>query len=110
MSHAAIPPLADCLQPLADGGWRYAQVVCDFYLRTSIEFHLDDPPVSLIAAVEEGLPIQPGADEIDDWPATSPIAEDAIEILGILANFRQADVGANTFSRHACFRHGVEAC
>jgi hypothetical protein len=106
----AVPPLANRPQPLGNKGRRHANCVCDFYLPASIEFQLHDPLISPIEVAEEGLPVQSGPDDIDDRPATSPIAENAIEVLGIFANFRQADVGADTLSRRACFRHRVQAC
>jgi hypothetical protein len=106
----SVPPHTHCPQSLGNKSWRYANCVCDFYLRVSIEFHLEDPLISPITTGEEGLPVQSGPDNIHNWPATSAIAEKAIEVLGIFADLSQADVGANPFSRRACFRHRVETC
>ena len=106
----SVPSLANRPQPLGNKSWRYANCVCDFYLPASIEFQPDDPLVSPIASVEEGLPVQSGPDDIDDRPATSPIAENAIEVLGIFTHFRQADVRADSLFRYACFRQRVETC
>jgi hypothetical protein len=91
------------LQPLADGGWRYAQVSGDFYLRTSIEFHLDNSLVSPVTVIKERLPVQPRSDYINDRPSPSTVTEGAIEsAIWVAFEIIETDMLADSLSRHAC--------
>ena len=105
----AVPSLPHRSQPLANRGRRYAKLVGDFYLGTALELHLDDPLVPTIAVGgKELIPVDLRPDEINDRPSPSTVAPCPVEgALRITFKIIEADMLANTFSRHARCRQGV---